>query len=56
MVEEPMRDHETLIGTARAAIREAAEDLDPVTEGLITDRLTIHEKHAWMLRATLGGK
>lgn len=56
MVEELMRDHETLIATARAVLKEAEDDGDPVTEGLIADRLTAHEKHAWMLRATLGGK
>jgi len=56
MVEELMRDHETVIATARAVLRESQEDSDPVTEGLIADRLTAHEKHAWMLRATLGGK
>jgi len=56
MVEELMRDHETLIATARAVLKESEEDGDPVTEGLITDRLTAHEKHAWMLRSTLGGK
>lgn len=56
MVDELMRDHETVIATARAVLKEAEEDSDPVTEGLIADRLTAHEKHAWMLRATLGGK
>lgn len=55
MVEELMRDHETVIATARAVFREAEAD-DPVTADIITERLTIHEKHAWMLRATLGGK
>ena len=56
MVEELMRDHETLIATARAALKDAEADTDPVTVDLLTQRLTIHEKHAWMLRATLGGK
>jgi starvation-inducible DNA-binding protein len=56
MVEELMRDHETLIATARAALKNAEQDVDPVTVDLLTARLTIHEKHAWMLRATLGGK
>ncbi|HYF23462.1 MAG TPA: Dps family protein [Caulobacteraceae bacterium] len=56
MVEELMRDHETVIATARAALKAAAEDDDVVTEDLITQRLTAHEKHAWMLRATLGVK
>lgn len=56
MVEELMRDHETLIATARAVLKAAEADADPVTVDLLTQRLTIHEKHAWMLRATLGGK
>lgn len=56
MVEELMRDHETLIATARAVLKDAEGDGDPVTVDLLTQRLTIHEKHAWMLRATLGGK
>ena len=56
MVEELMRDHETLIATARAALKDAEGEPDPVTVDLLTQRLTIHEKHAWMLRATIGGK
>jgi len=56
MVEELMRDHETLIATGRAVLKEAEGDVDPVTVDLITQRLAVHEKHAWMLRSTLGGK
>ena len=56
MVEQLMRDHETLIATARAVLKDAEAEPDPVTVDLVTQRLTIHEKHAWMLRATLGGK
>lgn len=54
MLEELVKDHETLIATAREALPLAQEAGDEVTVGLITDRLTAHEKHAWMLRTSLG--
>jgi starvation-inducible DNA-binding protein len=56
MVEELMKDHETIVATARAALPVAQEAGDEVSASLLSDRLTAHEKHAWMLRATLGGK
>ena len=56
MVEELMRDQETAIATARAALKPAEDADDQVTLDLLTERLTAHEKQAWMLRATLGGK
>jgi starvation-inducible DNA-binding protein len=56
MLAELVRDHETLIATARATLPRAQEATDEVTASLISDRLTAHEKHAWMLRASLGSK
>lgn len=56
MLQELMFDHETVIGTARGALRAADEAGDEATVDLLTQRLAAHEKHAWMLRATLGGK
>ena len=56
MVEELMRDHEAVVATLRGALTAAAGAGDEVTTGVLTDRLTIHEKTAWMLRATLGGR
>ena len=56
MVEELMRDHEELIATARAALKVADDVDDQPTVDMITERLAAHEKFAWMLRATLGGK
>jgi starvation-inducible DNA-binding protein len=53
MLRELVGDHETLIATARAILPRAQAAGDEVTTGLITDRLTAHEKHAWMLRASL---
>ena len=54
MLEELMRDHETVIATARQVLLTAQEDGDDVTVDLMTQRLAAHEKAAWMLRATLG--
>lgn len=56
MLRELQRDHETVIATARAALPAAQQAGDEVTVSLLSDRLTAHEKHAWMLRASLGGK
>ena len=50
MLKELLADHEALIATAKAA-REGADD---VTAAIIDDRVDAHQKHAWMLRATLG--
>lgn len=56
MLAELSKDHETLIRTARAVLPAAQAAGDEVTAGLIADRLTAHEKHAWMLRASLGAR
>jgi len=52
MVRRLTEGHETVIRTARAvaAVAEAAGDV--ATADLATQRIEIHEKTAWMLRAT----
>jgi starvation-inducible DNA-binding protein len=50
MLQELLTDHATLIATARAA-RDGADD---VTAAVIDARVDAHQKHAWMIRATLG--
>jgi starvation-inducible DNA-binding protein len=50
MLRELAADHAALIATARAA-REGADD---VTASMIDDRIDAHQKHAWMLKASLG--
>ena len=50
MLRELMADHEALITRAKSA-REGADD---VSAAVIDDRIDAHQKHAWMLRATLG--
>lgn len=56
MLNELMRDHETLIATTRAALKIADDEGDDVSVDLLTQRLAAHEKFAWMLRSTLGGR
>lgn len=56
MLKDLMVDHETLIATARAALKKAQDDGDDVSVDLLTQRLASHEKAAWMLRSTLGGR
>lgn len=51
MVRTLLKDHETLIRRARAALETAAGAGDAASEDLITVRLRTHEKTAWMLRA-----
>lgn len=43
--------HEALIRNAREALSTASEANDAASEDLLTQRLDIHEKTAWMLRA-----
>jgi len=50
MLKELVADHATLVETAKAA-REGADD---VTASLIDARVEAHEKHAWMLRVSIG--
>lgn len=56
MLRELMKDHETVIGTARDGIKVADEAGDEASVDLLTQRLAAHEKFAWMLRSTLGGR
>jgi starvation-inducible DNA-binding protein len=54
MLRDLLRDQETVIATARALLPAAQAAGDEVTASLLADRLAAHEKHAWMLRASLG--
>jgi len=56
MLTDLLKDNETLIATLRAAFPAAEAGGDEATADLLTQRLQAHEKHAWMLRATLGVK
>jgi starvation-inducible DNA-binding protein len=53
MVRELVSGHEAVARTARAVIALAEEASDQPTADLLTQRLQIHEKTAWMLRSLL---
>jgi starvation-inducible DNA-binding protein len=56
MVSDLKDGHETVIATLRDLVEIGEAAGDDVTVDLATQRLTAHEKHAWMLRSTLGAK
>jgi starvation-inducible DNA-binding protein len=45
---------ETVVRTCRAALKAAQNAEDESSAALISDRMRIHEKTAWMLRALQG--
>lgn len=53
MVSNVLKGHETLIRTARKGLEEAEKAHDQATADLLTQRVQIHEKTAWMLRSLL---
>ena len=53
MLKDLIASQETLIGTLYAILPAAQEAGDEVSASLISDRLTAHEKHVWMLRSSL---
>jgi starvation-inducible DNA-binding protein len=53
MIRELVEGHETVIRTARNIIPAADEAHDEATADLVTQRLQLHEKTAWMLRSLL---
>ena len=54
MVRELVKGHEAAARTARSIFPRAEKGGDESTVDLLTQRLQIHEKTAWMLRSLLG--
>ncbi len=52
MVKELAADHESMARSLRKLAQVAGDAADEATAGLAADRITVHEKTAWMLRAT----
>ncbi len=52
MVENLAQGHEMVAKTARNVLRVAEDAGDDATADVVTPRITLHEKTAWMLRAT----
>jgi starvation-inducible DNA-binding protein len=53
MIAQLARDQETVVRTARGVFALADEANDQPTADLLTQRMQVHEKTAWMLRAML---
>jgi starvation-inducible DNA-binding protein len=53
MVRQLVIGHEAAVRTARNAFAVAEEAEDQVTQDLLTERMQVHEKTAWMLRSLL---
>lgn len=53
MIRELAADHETVTRTAMDVFKEAGKHGDEATISLVTARLEVHQKAAWMLRAHL---
>lgn len=54
MIRQLVEDQATVVRTARGVFPLADEALDEPTADLLTQRMQVHEKTAWMLRALLG--
>ncbi len=52
MVAKLIHSHTTLAECLRGAFQDAEDAVDDVTAGMLTDRLTWHEKTLWMLRSS----
>ncbi len=53
MIRQLLSDHQTLVQTAKKAFPAAEKAGDQATLDLLTQRMQIHEKTAWMLRSLL---
>lgn len=53
MIEEAVQGHEAIIKTIRLIFESAEKAKDQTTMDVLTQRLDIHEKTAWMLRSLL---
>ncbi|MCB1214508.1 MAG: DNA starvation/stationary phase protection protein, partial [Deltaproteobacteria bacterium] len=53
MIEKLLSDHQHLAKTAHNLFKNAQSDNDDVTADLDTQRMTVHEKTAWMLGSLL---
>jgi starvation-inducible DNA-binding protein len=55
MIRELLAGHEAVIQTARQTFPSAEKAADQATMDLLTQRLQLHEKTAWMLGSLLEG-
>jgi starvation-inducible DNA-binding protein len=53
MISQLVHDQEVMIRLARELLPETEEADDQVSVDLLSDRMEVHEKNAWMLRSFL---
>ena len=53
MIAQLVEGQETIVKTARTAIKVAQKAEDDPSVDLLTQRMQVHEKNAWMLRSLL---
>ncbi len=53
MVDILLKSHEQVVKTCRDVLKVAQQGDDESTASLVSDRMRVHEKTAWMLRAML---
>ena len=51
MLSELISDNEAVIRTIRTALSTTQDAGDEATAGLLTDRLSYHEKQVWMMKS-----
>lgn len=51
MIKILVKSHESVVKTCRTVLKPAQEADDESTAALVSDRMRLHEKTAWMLRA-----
>ena len=54
MIRQLVKDQEAVVRTARSIFPAVEKASDEPTADLLTQRMQIHEKNAWMLRSLLG--
>jgi starvation-inducible DNA-binding protein len=54
MVRQLVKDHEAVVRTARSVFPAVDDANDQPSADLLTQRMQVHEKTAWMLRSLLG--
>ena len=54
MIRQLLKDQETVVRTARTIFPTVEKASDQPTADLLTQRMQVHEKTAWMLRSLLG--
>jgi starvation-inducible DNA-binding protein len=54
MIRQLVKDQETVVRTARTIFPTVEKASDQPTADLLTQRMQVHEKTAWMLRSLLG--